>query len=250
MRRSRALLLAGALAAQTAASAHAAAAPTPVIVELFTSEGCSSCPPADRLLMDLLATQPVSGALVVGLSEHVDYWNRLGWKDPFSSAAFSERQAGYAARRRGGEVFTPQVIVDGGDAFVGSDRHAALAAITGAVAQPKAPIRLGWTAGAGSSLLVEIADATVAGATVWLAVTEDGLASDVTRGENGGHRLEHAAVTRQLTAIGHADRAGRFEATRSLTLDRAWRRSALHVVVFAQPDRLTRVVAAGTIDLR
>src|SRR5262249_20805138 len=103
-----------------------ASGPVPVIVELYTSEGSSSWPPADQLLIDLIERQPVDGAVVIGLSEHVDYWNSLGWKDPFSDALFSRRQSMYADIRNTTNIYTPQMIVDGTDEIVGSDRSAAL----------------------------------------------------------------------------------------------------------------------------
>src|SRR5262249_23201319 len=123
--------------------------PVPVLVELFTSEGCSSCPPADRLLSDLVAHQPVPGALIIGLSEHVDYWNNLGWKDPSSDHLSSARQSAYSTA---GDVYTPQMIVDGRDSFVGSERGTAIAAITKAASTPKAPITLSWTTGSPRAL--------------------------------------------------------------------------------------------------
>src|SRR5215467_10875693 len=116
--------------------------PVPVVVELFTSEGCSSCPPADTVLMDLVQHQPVAGAQVIGLSEHVDYWDREGWKDPFSNHLFTQRQSAYAAANGGSDVYTPQMFVDGGAPFVGSDRTRALSAIQHAVARPKTAVSL------------------------------------------------------------------------------------------------------------
>src|SRR5579863_7576892 len=105
---------------------------TPVLVELFTSEGCSDCPPADALLEKLDRSQPVRNAQMVVLSEHVDYWNDIGWKDPYSSHEFSARQGDYAHRFRLDGPYTPQMVVDGEAQFVGSDERRAILAIEGA----------------------------------------------------------------------------------------------------------------------
>src|SRR2546426_9999954 len=152
---------------------------TPVLVELFTSEGCSSCPPADLLLGRLQQSQPVAGVEVISLSEHVDYWNQLGWKDPFSSAGFSERQRQYAAVLRGDGVYTPQMVVDGRAGFVGSETQTALRTIAEAAKKPKATVTL-RCGGNPSTLAVRIEDIPGADADVALAIAENGLQSNVT----------------------------------------------------------------------
>src|SRR5215468_11074005 len=131
----RTLLLSVALAAPVTVLAQPAP-PAPVLVELFTSEGCSSCPPADAFLADLASGRVSAGAEVVPLALHVDYWNRLGWKDPFSSSAFTERQAMYEKMRG---IYTPQMVVDGENELVGSNRSRALDVIRAAARAPKTP---------------------------------------------------------------------------------------------------------------
>jgi hypothetical protein len=121
--------------------ARAADARVPVLVELFTSEGCSSCPPADKFL-EKLDRQPISGAEMIVLSEHVDYWNHIGWKDPYSSHIYSDRQSVYATRFGLDSVYTPQMVVDGATEFVGSDMALADKALAKAFNMPKIRVRL------------------------------------------------------------------------------------------------------------
>src|SRR4051794_14486618 len=127
-----AILLIGLAFAHIACVADPATQPaerTPVLVELFTSEGCSSCPPADELLAELARTQPINGALIVPMALHVDYWNNLGWPDRFAGKAFTDRQHEYGDAMKLRGLYTPQMIVDGQTEFVGSDRDAARRAI-------------------------------------------------------------------------------------------------------------------------
>ncbi|MFI5177367.1 MAG: DUF1223 domain-containing protein [Vicinamibacterales bacterium] len=225
-------------------------APVPVVVELFTSEGCSSCPPADAVLATLVETQPVKGALIIGLSEHVDYWDRLGWKDPFSDHSFTQRQSAYAAASGSGEVYTPQVIIDGGQALVGSDRAAAEAAITHAAARGKAPVLLALSSRAPLVLSIDVPPGpTTVNAQVSLAIVEDGLTSAVKGGENSGRALRHAAVTRRFVSLGRVSKDAGFSREVPLDLDPRWKRDALHALVIVQFASVGPVMAAGTVRL-
>jgi hypothetical protein len=230
----------------------------PVLVELFTSEGCSSCPPADALLIRLEKLQPVDGAEIIVLGEHVDYWNRLGWTDPFSSAEFSRRQDDYAAAFGNGSIYTPQMVVDGHTEFVGNDAARAHSAIAAAARQPKSPITLSLAANpskpAETLLRVAAEPLTVTssgGAEVMLAITETGLASDVTRGENTGRRMDHTGVVRQLRNLGRIPRGapGSFTAETPLRLKAAWRRENLRAVVFVQDRNTRRILSAASLPL-
>jgi hypothetical protein len=227
------------------------AARAPVLVELFTSEGCSSCPPADEVLQELERAQPVKGAEIIPLSLHVDYWNYIGWADPFSSAAYSERQNGYAQAFARGRIYTPQMVVDGRAEFVGSDETRAQNAVRDAAQQPKAVIVLQKSGPQTLSVKIEKTPAVSAGDTaeVVLAITESGLRSSVSRGENAGRRLTHTAVTRQLAVIGSI-KGAEFTATPAWTPDKAWQRDNLRAVVFVQERRSRRVLGAGSISLK
>ena len=162
------------------------------VVELFTSEGCSSCPPADRLLAEL-AGRPN----VYALEFHVDYWNSLGWRDPFSAAAFTDRQRGYD-EALGEDVYTPQMVVNGTTAFVGSNRAQAEAAIARALAAaPSASL----TATVANGLLTYRAVNAPAHARLGVAVVDSSRTVHVGRGENGGRTLTHVRVVRKFTSV-------------------------------------------------
>jgi hypothetical protein len=243
------------LSAATPPDAAPAAAATPaVLVELFTSEGCSSCPPADKLLADLDQAQSLKGVQVIALSEHVDYWNRLGWKDPFSSADFSQRQLDYARAMGQDDVYTPQMVIDGRTAFVGSRAEPVRDAIAKAAALPKADVGLAIKAATAKvikiTLQVENAPPVSPGdsADVMLAITESGLLSNVLRGENSGRKLTHAAVTRRLIRVG-AIKDKTFSAESNVNLDAAWKRQNMKAVAFVQERASRRVLGAAAISL-
>jgi hypothetical protein len=228
---------------------------TPVIVELFTSEGCSSCPPADVLLQKLEAEQPLAGADVIGLEEHVDYWNHDGWVDPYSSAEWTQRQLDYGERLTS-EPYTPQMVVDGESQFVGSDARDAALAIRKAASSPKTDVEIrphGPEAKGVQSFAVAIkklsGDTPGDVAEVWLAVTEDGLRSSVNRGENSGRVLTHVATLRSLREIGVAEQnaAMAFAGEPIVKFDSKWNRENLAVVVFVQEKRSRKIIGAASI---
>ena len=210
-------------------------------MELFTSEGCSSCPPADVLLSEFIDRSPIAGVHVIGLSEHVDYWNQLGWRDPFSDALFTARQQKYAAHATGAavdNVYTPQMVIDGATALVGSDASAARAAIAAAASRRKAPVRLQWSSGAPLTLDVVIEGSPAdAGSRLVVAIAEDDVRVSVPRGENAGHTLAHSGVTRQLREIGRLDKNGAAHLTTALSLQAAWRRDRLRAVVMVAAEQ-------------
>ena len=177
---------------------------SPVLVELFTSEGCSDCPPADALLAKLDSANDPADPQVIVLSEHVDYFNSPGWRDPFSSAAFTERQNNYAERFKLQAVYTPEMVVNGGAEFVGSDFRKAAARISAAAARP-APVLINLSQNKGTVTIEipKVAAGSIAGsADVMLATALNEASSQVAGGENGGRRLHHVAVVRSLKSIG------------------------------------------------
>ncbi len=161
----------------------------PVLVELFTSEGCSSCPPADALLESLLRSQPVEGVEVVPVGLHVDYFDHLGWKDTFGSASYTARQQDYSQVFGPDSVYTPQIVVDGQEAVAGSDGDVVRRAIGSAAGRPHLPLRAtAQLVGDRLRLTIDLpaAPANAEKIQVVAAVTEDGLSSVVKRGENQG----------------------------------------------------------------
>lgn len=225
-----------------------APAPVPVLLELFTSEGCSSCPPADALL-SALTTASIPGAQIVPLGLHVDYWDEQGWKDPASMPQATARQSAYArALGDGDRIYTPQLVVDGRDGMVGTDAPAIRKAITRAVASPHAIVALrvdreGAALVAHATIDALPADAARERIDVVLAVTEDDVTNVVKRGENAGRTLHHDAVVRSLASLGRIEAAG--ELTGRATLHPGWRRDRLHAAVFLQGRRSQRIWGAA-----
>ena len=248
----------GAAASQDDARAEQAApvdgARTPVLVELFTSEGCSSCPPADALLARFDQSQLVAGAQVIALEWHVDYWNYIGWRDPFSSAEYSARQSAYAQSFGSNGVYTPQMVVDGRSEFVGSSEVRARSAISRSAGTAKPAIELAQ-AGSGEKLSVRIpalSNATIGDTPeIFLTLTESGLRSDVSRGENAGRHLEHTGVVREFLLLGRAQPSASpaYATETSLQLAPAWKRANLRAVVFVQERSSRRVLAAAFLPI-
>lgn len=216
----------------------------PVVVELFTSEGCSSCPPADALLSQLRKQETQSGTEVIPLGFHVDYWNYQGWQDRFSSNQYSKRQERYAEQLHTEGPYTPEMVVDGSQEFVGSDASRARSAIAEAGKQPAAAqVSLQQHAG---KLGINVAGQPNGSGEVWLAVTEDNLSSRVGAGENTGRTLHHDAVVRELKELG-ALRGGKLERNLPLTFPSDWKSGDLHIVVFVQDPGTGKIVGAGEI---
>ena len=229
-----------------------------VVLELFTSEGCSSCPPADALLARLEEQQPVTGIEIVALEEHVDYWDQQGWIDPFASGQWTLRQQSYAAVLSDHGVYTPELVVDGRVGFVGSHEGDARRAIAAAQTQAAADIQLDLAKSEKRdhpSFKVTMAPLqnSQSGDTVeiWLAITERGLHSAVTRGENAGEDLHHASIVRWLHKVGTVDRNATpaFSSQVEAKLDSNWNRANLRAVAFAQEKRSRHILGAATVRI-
>ena len=228
---------------------------TPVIVELFTSEGCSTCPPADALLSKLETVQPIAGAEIIGLEEHVDYWNHDGWVDPYSGGEWTLRQQEYVARFKGQSPYTPEMVVDGQREFVGNSARDAQEKIREAAQAEKAELSLALettTKNDTQRLDVRVANIPRSSeqerADVWVAVTEQGLRTDVKAGENTGRTWEHAAIVRSLQKIGSVEgnSAAPFSANPQIKLKSNWKKENLRIVVFVQERKSWRILGAAS----
>jgi hypothetical protein len=200
-----------------AGSAAPPSSSVPVLVELFTSEGCSSCPPADALLKTLEHTQPVAGATVVALSEHVDYWNHDGWTDRFSSSQYTDRQRKYVRLLKLPGSYTPQMVVDGKVEFTGSDAPRAEREIARARADAKVAMTIsGMQPSNGKEINFRLAtEASPSGRApqsmdVIVMVATPEAETQVQAGENGGRTLHHIDVARSIERVASIHRGEAF----------------------------------------
>lgn len=232
----------------THSKAASTATKMPVILELFTSEGCSSCPPADRLLQSLDEKQPFAGADLLVLSEHVDYWNSGGWVDPYSSRYFSERQRRYAEQFGLESVYTPQVVVDGQRETVGSNAVAIKNAVEAVTRSEKVVLTLSNTVRDGNRIKVHLTSADLNSegtATVYVALAENKVQSHVAGGENGGRSLTHVAVVRVLSPVGTVKAGNAFSKEVVIPMPSHLSGSGLRVVAFLQADKSHKIVGAA-----
>jgi hypothetical protein len=239
------------LASQTVPADTAGAEAHPILVELFTSEGCSSCPPADALLEKMDSSQPVAGAQLIVLSEHVDYWDHDGWKDPNSSPALTERQEAYVHALGLDSAYTPQIIVDGTNVVRAGDPQQIVKLFQEAAATLKYPVRIGEvTVEPGNSEVLRArieADGSSDkhNADVYVAIALDRVESQVLHGENGGRHLTHVAVVVQLTKVGKLQKGKTFDETVQLKLKPGTDPKNVRVVAFVQEPGPGRLLGAA-----
>ena len=226
----------------------------PVLVELFTSEGCVDCPPADTLLTTLEESQPIPGAEVIALSEHVDYWNSDGWNDPYSSHDFTERQQDYTESFHLDSPYSPQMVVDGSSQFVGSDSGAAFENIGKAAATAKTPVELSAIRVMGDKHVAMHIDIRPAANVVssfsgdiWVALADDIDESYVNAGENAGRMLRHVAVVRHLARVGDVYHSPYSVGVSLYTGDANL--SGLRIVAFVQHGSGGKIIGLGTAQL-
>jgi hypothetical protein len=227
-------------------SVPALAAPAnPILVELFTSEGCSDCPPADAFLKALDTAQPIPGAQLIVLEEHVDYWDDQGWRDPFSSHTLTQRQSEYVDRlHEQNGPYTPQMVVDGSEAFVGSDRPKAGRAFAKELASPKIRVQISALHVEDGKILAHLETGPIPSkAEVFVAVALDHAQSQVLRGENGGKQLEHVAVVERLTSIGKVKKGEPFSKNAAIKIDHP--EKDYRVIAFVQEADEGKVLGAA-----
>lgn len=223
----------------------------PVLVELFTSEGCSSCPPADVILQKLDEFQPISGAQLIVLSEHVTYWDHDGWKDPNSSPILTERQSSYETALGEKEPYTPQFVIDGAHSVSLDHPQLLEEALKGAKAQTKVPLSISDVTLDPSDPTAVLAHVESAGnfekhnADIYVAVALNHVQSQVLRGENGGKQLEHIAVVQQLSKIGKLSKGKEFAQDVRVKLKPGEQLKDVRLIAFAQQYGPGKLVGAA-----
>jgi hypothetical protein len=242
-------IAAGISIALVAASAPAQRA---VLVELFTSEGCSSCPPADALLRQVNGTRTSGGQWIVGISEHVTYWNSLGWSDPFSSSLYTERQKDYSQRFHLEGVYTPQMVINGAEQIVGNDRAGLARAVETEEAQrPQMSLHILSMSVAQNTLTVNfstVGDLPAQGVDLIAVLADDSDRSNVQRGENSGRALAHVAVARSISRVARVQAAG--ERTVQIKIPSSIQATqGHHLILFAQLPGNGRVLGTDTKPL-
>lgn len=251
---SLAVALTGGVAASAGDQASAAGARSAVLVELFTSQGCSSCPPADRFLTELAAREDIE---IIPLSFHVDYWNYIGWTDPFSSEIWSDRQRRYGDHFGGNRIYTPQMVVNGRWEGVGSNRKDIAQLLERASAEPpKAELGVAAELGSDDRLRVVVTsvwiDPEVESShwVTWVAVVESDLVTPVGRGENASKTLRNDRVVRRLERLSDREpfEAGAV-ASLELTLEDDWQPDKLSAVAFLQDSESLRIHATAESGL-
>ena len=216
------------------------AARFPVLVELFTSEGCSSCPPIDALVQRIDASQPLPNVQLIVLSEHVDYWDHDGWKDPYSSSSFTERQEQYVRALKLDEPYTPQIIINGNEVVRSYSSPKITEAFQSAGTTPTIPVRIGSLRIENSNQPLVRARIEVDGgsaprnADVYLAIALDHAESQVSAGENNGKRLAHVAVVEYLKKVGKLDAGKPFAQDCQARLKKTVSGTDLRIVAFVQ----------------
>ncbi len=233
-------VLAAAPGAGRAQISNSGAAMQPVVVELFTSQGCSSCPPADALLGELAARGDV-----IALSLHVDYWDYIGWKDPYGNPRNTERQRAYAGELGLRYIYTPQMVIDGRENIIGSHRDEILASLEVA-AERRKPVAVDFIPGNGGTVVISEGHAPDRGATIWLAIFDESHDTQVKRGENEGRTIHNVNVVRRLERLG-TWMGKRLEIP--LNLDGAAARGSFGCAVLVQQGRHGPVMGAGLMRL-
>jgi len=230
----------------------------PVVLELFTSEGCSSCPPADKVLSEIAEKSPIDGVEIIPLGWHVDYWNNLGWPDRFSNVEYTRRQHIYAQVGNRTSVFTPEAVLNGLGGFNGSDRGGILRVAQVLSEKSNAEVEVGSTFPSPDKLKIEIevkGDIPVRDEDpieILVLIAENNLATEVKRGENSGRTLRHDAVVRSVKNMGSIRTASDLPYNKEYTLDwnPEWKRENCKAVVLLQEKHSRLILGAEEVSVQ